>query len=129
MIQWFSNLNASIKIAILTYLMSIVGFVIFLFMFFTNMMDVPLGVLFAGGVIGTIDLITGLIEATTKNKDGAIISVGFIGVRMFLILGVMVLIALMYYRWNMPYFNLISYVAVYTLSIAFTVIVYLKERR
>ena len=129
MIQWFSKLNASIKIAILTYLVSILGFVIFLFMFFTNMMDVPLGILFAGGVIGSINLVTGLIEEATKNKDGAIASVAFIGVRMILILGVMVLIALMYYRWNMPYFNLISYVVVYSLSIAFTVFVYLKERR
>ena len=126
---FFKQLNNSIKVAILTYLISIVGFLALLFLLFNGHKDIPLGVIFAGGVIGTVNLIAGLIENSVKDKDGAIISTIFIGVRTLVILGVMVLIALMYYRWNMPYFNIFAYVAIYTISIIITIIVFLKERR
>ena len=127
--KFFKQLNNSIKEAILTYLISIVGFLILLFLIFTGHKDIPLGIIFAGGVIGTVNLIAGLIENSIDNKEGAVISVVFIGVRMFIILGVMVLIALMYYRWGMPYFNIFAYVAIYTISIVITIIISLKERR
>ena len=100
-----------------------------MFLLFNGHKDIPLGVIFAGGVIGTVNLVAGLIENYTQNKEGAIISVVFIGLRMFIILGVMILISLMYYRWGMPLFNVIAYVIVYTISIGITVIIHLKERK
>ena len=127
--KFFKSLNASLKIAILTYFVSFFGFLILLFLLFNGHQDIPLGVILAGGVIGTINLIAGLIEHFTANKEGAIISVVFVALRMFIIIGVMILIALMYYRWNMPYFNVIAFVVVYSVSIIITIIVHLKERK
>ena len=125
----FTSLNASLKIAILTYIFAIFGFLVTLFLLFNGHQDIPLGVIFAGGVIGTVNLFAGLAEHYYQNKEGAIISIILIGIRTFVILGVMILIALMYYRWNMPLFNIFAYVAIYTISIILTVIVNLKERK
>lgn len=125
----FKDLNPSLKIAVLTYIIAIVGFLITLFLIFNGHQDIPLGILFAGGVVGTVNLFAGLAERFTKDKEGAIISIVLVGIRTFLVLGVMIFVALMYYRWNMPYFNIFAYVAVYTISIILTIIVNLKERK
>jgi len=127
--KFFLKLNSSFKIAILTYLVSLVGFLALLFLFFIGHMDIPLGAILAGAIIGSTNLIVGFIEKSNANKDTGVLAVIFVGVRTFIILGIMVVLALMYYRWGMPYFNIISFVAVYTVNIIITVIVHIKERR
>ena len=127
--KYFSKLNPSLKVGILTYLFSIFGFLLTLFLLFQGHQDVPYGFLFAGGVIGTVNFLAGLVEHFSKDKSGSILSIIFLGIRMVVILMTMLLIALMYYRWNLPLFNLFVYIGVYTVSIIITVVIHLKERR
>lgn len=127
--KFLKKLNESIQIAILTYFVTIVGLIALLFLFFIGHMDIPLGLLLGGGIVGTLNLFAGLIQEWTSNKEGAIVSIIFTIIRNIIIVASMIIIALMYYRWNMPYFNIFAFVGTYTVSIIITLIVHLKERK
>lgn len=127
--KFLKKLNESIQIAILTYFVTIVGLIALLFLFFIGHMDIPLGLLLGGGIVGTLNLFAGLIQEWTSSKEGAIVSIIFTIIRNIIIVASMIIIALMYYRWNMPYFNIFAFVGIYTVSIIITLIVHLKERK
>ena len=126
--NFFKKLNPSLKVGILTFLISLVGFLATLFLLFNGYKDIPLGIIFSGTFIGLLNVLVGLMEKRDGDNERSVMSVVFIGIKFFLTMGMMIVIALMYYRWGLPYFNIFTYIGVYTISIAFTVIVYLKER-
>ena len=117
------------KIGILTFLAGLLGFLVTLFLIFMGMMDVPLGFLLGGVVVGGLNLLTALADKKDSKKDVALFTIVSITARLMVIVAVMVVIAFMYYRWQLRYFNLFSFVGIYTLSIIITAIVFIKERR
>lgn len=126
----FKNLSNSIKIAILTFLVGLFGFLATCFLISENrLVDIPLGFLFSGTVIGLLNLLTGLFDRVDDKKQIATFTLISIIIRFMVIVAVMVLLALMNYRWGVKVFNLFVFVGIYTLSMVFTIIIFMRERR
>ena len=125
----FRSLNNSFKTGILTLLASFAAFIATIFLFFIGYMDIPLGIILGGVIIGGLGILTGVVEKRDEAKKQTIGTIIMIIVRFAVIVSTMVIIAMMNHRWNMPYFNLFSFVGVYTVSIIITMIIHIKERR
>ena len=126
----FKNLSNSYKIAILTFLAGLFGFLITCFLIVENrLIGIPYGFLFSGTVLALLNLLTGLFERVDDKKEVATYTLISIIARFMVIVGIMVLLALMNYRWGVKIFNLFVFVGMYTLSMIFTIITFMKERR
>ena len=123
--RFFQEANNSIKTALLTYVLTLIATLSTLFLFFQGLMDIPLGILLGGSIFGTLSLISGLVEKKDEDRKTPIYSIVLIGVRFLLLIAITIVIAFMYYRWNLPIFNIFAFVGAYTVSIIIMIIVYL----
>lgn len=123
--RFFFSKNNSIKTAIITYLITLIGVTSTIFLFFKEMMDIPLGILLGGGVFGSLALISGLIEKKDEERDAPIYSIIMIALRFLLLVALTIIIALMYYKWNLKIFNVFAFVGAYLASITAMIVVYL----
>ena len=123
--RFFQEANNSIKTAFITYAVTLIATLSTIFLFFQGMMDIPLGILLGGGLFGTLSLISGFLEKKDEDRKTPIYSIVLIGVRFLLLIAVTIVIAFMYYRWNLPIFNIFAFVGAYTVSIIIMIIVYL----
>lgn len=123
--RFFQEANNSIKTALVTFLLTLVATLSTLFLFFQGMMDIPLGILLGGGVYGGLSLASGLLEKKDDERKTPIYSIILIGVRFLLLIGLTIIIAFMYYRWNLPIFNVFAFVGTYTVMTIAMVIIYL----
>ena len=127
--RFFLSKNNSIKTAIITYLITLIGFASTIFLFFKEMMDVPFGILLGGGVFGSLALISGLIEKKDEERNTPIFSIIMIAIRFLLLVVLTIIIALMYYKWNLKVFNVFAFVGAYLASTIAMIIVYLVYRK
>lgn len=125
----FKNLGKNMKVALLVYLISLLGFLASIFAFFFGRMDVPLGILLGGVVIGSLHLLSDKAENKDANLGGIKYTLIMLIVRLSLIVAVSVIIALMYFRWDLKIFNIIAFIGVYTVSVIFTVTINLIDKR
>ena len=123
--RFFQETNNSIKTALITFLITLVATLSTLFLFFKGMMDIPLGIMLGGGVYGVLSLTSGLLEKKDEERKTPIYSIILIGVRFLLLIGLTIIIAFMYYRWNLPIFNVFAFVGTYTVMTIAMVIIYL----
>ena len=123
--RFFQEANNSIKTALLTYALMLIATLSTIFLFFQGLMDIPLGILLGGSIFGTLSLISGLVEKKDEDRKTPIYSIVLIGVRFLLLIAITIVIAFMYYRWNLPIFNVFAFVGAYTVSIIIMIIVYL----
>ncbi len=129
--KFLRKLDHNLITSLAVYFVSILGFGVSSFLLSTEYIDIPLGFLFSGGVIGTLYILTYLFvkldERQGKNLFG-IISIGF---RFLIVIGVMIIIAFMNYRWNNKLFNLFVFVGIYSLGTLIYVLLHLlnKERK
>ena len=104
----FASLNNSLKVGILTILVSLIGLLATFFLFFNDYKDIPLGIILGGIVIGGLNLLSGWIESLDEKRKSTNLSIIMIIVRFVIIISVMLLIAFMYYRWGHKLFNIFS---------------------
>ena len=123
--RFFQEANNSIKTAFITYAVTLIATLSTIFLFFQGLMDIPLGILLGGSLFGTLSLISGFLEKKDEDRKTPIYSIVLIGVRFLLLIAVTIVIAFMYYRWNLPIFNVFAFVGAYTVSIIIMIIVYL----
>ena len=123
--RFFQEANNSIKTAFITYAVTLIATLSTIFLFFQGMMDIPLGILLGGSLFGTLSLVSGFLEKKDEDRKTPIYSIVLIGVRFLLLIAITIVIAFMYYRWNLPIFNIFAFVGAYTVSIIVMIIVYL----
>lgn len=125
----FGLLNNSYKVGIITLLTSLLGFLATIFLFFMGYKDIPLGIILGGCVIGGLNLLSGFLETIDQKNKTIKFSIMMVIIRFVVIVSLSVVLALMYYRWEIKLFNIFAFVGVYTVSAIITGIVYFKERR
>ena len=127
------KLENNLLAAIAVYAISVLGFAVSSFLLFINKnhQDVPLGFLFAGAVIGTLYLVSHFLILEDEKKESSARSITSVGMRLFIIIGVLILLAFMNYRWNIHLFNIFVFIAVYTFGTIIFVLSFIlfKERK
>lgn len=125
----FSKLDKCYKVSILTLLVSIIGLIATSYFFTINKMDIPLGIIFGGIVLSFIYFLQGIGEKRDGNSGNTTWTLVFIILKFVILVACSFVIGFMYYRWNMPYLNLFSFIGVYTVSIINMAVVYLVDKK
>ena len=122
------KLDNELLTAILVLLISLVGFAITSFLIPTQL-DIPLGFVLSGGIIAIIYLLSFLFKRIDEKRGSTIFSMISIGLRLILTLTALLLLVLMYYRWNIKLFNVFVFVGVYTGGIIIYMITYIVNKK
>lgn len=124
------KLGVSLFTAISVIAISLVAFSCSSFLISTPLQDVPFGFLLAGGVIGFCYLLNHLFVKPDTSRGSTTFSLVSIILRFAIQVVVMVLIGLMYYRWNIKLFNIFVYVAIYTVGVIIFALahIYIKKK-
>ncbi len=121
----FKEANNSIKTAFLVYTLTLICFLATIFIFFLERMDIPLGILLGGTLCGTLSLVAGLLEKKDEENQSSKYSIIMIISRFTLLIAMTILIAFMYYKWDLKIFNVFSFIGAYLVSTIILVITYL----
>jgi len=111
------KLDRNLLTAIITLLISIIGFACSSFLISSDLKDIPLGFLLSGGVISLVYVLSYLFVRIDIKRGSTVFSILSLGIRLVVILTTLLLLAFMYYRWDIRLFNIFVFVGVYTASI------------
>lgn len=129
MVKKFKNLRPQYKICTLELFVTLIAFLAtFFFIFHENRADIPLGILLGGIIFSLLAFIQGKADEYDERRSGTVLSIIMIAVRFVLIVSLMIVIGFMYFKWNMPYFNLFSFIGIYSAKILITILVYVLDK-
>ena len=115
--------------AIIVFGVGLIGFAITSFLLSSPNKDIPFGFLLSGGIISIIHLISYLLTSIDKKRETSSLTILSIGLRLFLMLGILLILFLMYYRWNIKLFNVFVFVGMYTLATLVFVLLNIFSKR
>ena len=115
--NFIKKLDRNLITAMVTSVIALVGFACSSFLISTDLKDIPLGFLLSGGVIALVYVLSYLLVRIDIKRGSTVFSIISLGVRLVVILTTLLLLAFMYYRWDIKLFNIFVFVGVYTASI------------
>lgn len=126
---WFNKLSSSFKTAILSSIVIIVVFLGLIFGYFINQPDLPNGIL-AGGLLGSISyLLIGIAERIDEKKRLPIWTIVFTIIRFLLIAGLVVISALLQFKFGYKVMNVFTVLGGYFITLIIYIVISLKEKR
>lgn len=111
------KLDNNLLTGIIVLLVSLLGFAITGYLLTGVHKDIPLGFVFAGGVISLLHVISSILLRIDEKRGSSVFSIISIMMRLMVLLAVLIVVVLMSYRWNLVLFNIFVFVGVYTLSV------------
>ena len=122
------KLDNELLTAIIVFLASLLGFAVTSFLIPTHI-DIPLGFLLSGGIIALIYTLSSLFRKIDERRGSVVFSLISVSLRLVLTITALLLLVLMYYRWNIKYFNVFVFVGVYSLGIIIYMVTYILSRK
>ena len=126
--NFIKKLDNNLFTALIVGIFALIGCAATSFLF-TSMIDVPLGFLFSGAVISSLYVISYFFGKIDEKKELAAWSIASISLRLFVIIGVMIILALMNFRWNIKLFNIFVFIGIYTVGAINFVVSYLIKNK
>ena len=129
--NFFRKLGYNLFTAFVVLIISLIGFASSAFLISSDLEHIPFGFLLSGGIIALIHVVSYLLVKVDEKRGSAVFTIIAMAVRLTIILASMLLIAFMYYRWNIKLFNLFVFVGVYTASIITLCLsfIFIKDRK
>ena len=124
----FQKLDNELLTAVLVFVISLIGFAVTSFLISTHI-DIPLGFVLSGGIIALIYVLSSLFRKIDERRGTVVFSLISITLRLVLTIAAILLLVLMYYKWNIKLFNVFVFVGVYSLGIIIYMITYIKSRK
>ena len=124
----FQKLDNELLTAVLVFTISLIGFAVTSFLISTHI-DSPLGFILSGGIIALIYVLSSLFRKIDERRGTVVFSLISITLRLVLTIAAILLLVLMYYKWNIKLFNVFVFVGVYSLGIIIYMITYIKSRK
>ena len=126
--MFLKKVDIHIKAAILIAFIAIIGFAATIYCFFTNYMELPLGILLGGAVMFVLHFITHELVVLDTRKGSAKFTVTAIIIHNVIAIASIVLLGMLYYYWQIIIFNLFAYVGVYTLDVILFAMLHIKDK-
>ena len=111
------KLDRNLLTSFIVYGVSLLGFIASSFLLLGTYKDIPLGFLFSGVIIGSLYLLSFFFNKLDLRSGGMKWGIIFITIRLVLVIGVIILLAFMNYRWEVKIFNLFVFVGIYTVGV------------
>ena len=126
-LERFNKLNLFYKIAIISFVVLLVIEAILSFLFFIGYSEVPLGIALGSLVSIICYLLTGIVDSKKRRNTNMVILVIFL--RLLICAGLIVLTAILYYRLDFKYFNVLATAGGFLLPLATLCLYLLINRR
>ncbi len=126
--KFIFQIERNLRVALLVALLTLVAIVSSTYCFITGFYEIPLGFALGGVVVSALYLIGHFLYQLDVKNGEVKYSILMIGIRNFILIGTIIILALMYYRWGIKYFNLFAYIGIYTGGIIIFVIDHLVNR-
>lgn len=123
------KLDRNIFTAIVVFGISIIGFLSTIFLISGEHKDIPLGFIYSGVIISILYLATYFLSKLDEKKQLAAFSIASITIRLVVTITALLIAALMYYRWNLPLFNIFVFIGVYTVGALTFILSHIIKRK
>ena len=111
------KLDSHLLTALIVFIIGVVGFAITSFLLNTKYLDIPLGFVLFSGIVAIIYVISHLLLVIDKRRGTSIFSLVAITLRLFVMVTVLLLFFLLYYRWNIKLFNIFVLIGMYSVGV------------
>ncbi len=126
--NFFQKLDHNIWTAFVVLGVSLIGFACSCFLISTDMQDIPFGFLLAGGIIAFIHVFSFLMTLIDKCRGTTVFTIIAMIFRLVVVLASLVVVALMYYKWNIKLFNIFVFVGMYTVGVIVLCITFIFKK-
>ena len=126
---WFAKLTLLYKVTFVSFIAVVVGFLALLFAYFVNHMDLPNGLILGGSINVLAYLALAAVEKRDSEKKKPVLTIIITILRYLLIAAVIVLSALLQYKWGYKIFNLFTLVGGYLIPLLVFLVISLVERK
>ena len=127
--KWFAELSSAYKTALVSLIVVLIGFLGLAFGYFINQPDLPNGFI-VGGLIGILSYyFMGLTEARDLRNEKPILSIIITIIRFLVIGGVVVVSALLQFKYQYKVLNTFLVIGGYIVSLIIFIIVLLVEKK
>ncbi len=120
--KFLSQIERNLRVALLVGVLTVVAIIASSYCFVTKFYEIPLGFALGGAVVSILYIISHFLYQLDVKNGEVKYSILMIGIRNFILIGSIIVLGLMYYRWDIKYFNLFAYVGIYTGGIIIFVI-------
>ena len=115
--NFIKKLGHNLFTAFVILIISIIGFCASAFLISSDLQHIPFGFLLAGGIIALLHVASHFLAEMDKRRGTSIFTIIAMSLRLVVLLGTLILVCLMYYRWDIKLFNVFVFVGVYTIGI------------
>ena len=122
------KLDNELLTALLVFITAILGFAVTSFLISTHV-DIPLGFVLSGGIIAFIYVLSSILKSIDERRGSSVFSIIAIILRSVLTLTSLLLLALMYYKWDIKLFNIFVFVGMYSFGIIIYMIIYIVSKK
>ena len=127
--QWFSQLSNYYKATIVSSIVIILVYLGLIFGYFINLSDIPNG-LIAGGILGVLSyLFLAIAEQKEKLMLKSSLAIAITVIRFILIAILLIVSALLEYKFNLKIFNLFTILGGYMIPLIVYLIILLTGRK
>ena len=124
------KLDNNLLTGIITLTLSLVIFACTSFLVLTPYKDIPFGFLLSGGIVSIVYVASSFLTRLDEGKQSSVGSLISIIVRFVIFVASVILLAFMYYRWDIKLFNIFTFIGVYTFStLTFVLLFVIRKNR
>ena len=113
----FKKLDHNLWTALVILVVSLIGFASSCFLISGEYQDIPFGFLLSGGIISLVHVISYFLALIDLRRGTATFTILSMGIRLVVLITSLLLIILMYYKWDIKLFNVFVFIGIYTLGI------------
>lgn len=114
--KFLFKIERNLRVALLVSLITILAIAASSCCFVTGFYEVPLGFALGGAIVSALYLLGHFLYLVDVKNGDVKYSIIMIGIRNIILITSIIIFALMYYRWNIKYFNIFAYIGIYTVG-------------
>lgn len=114
--KFLFKIERNLRVALLVSLITILAIAASSYCFVTGFYEVPLGFALGGAIVSALYLLGHFLYLVDVKNGDVKYSIIMIGIRNIILITSIIIFALMYYRWNIKYFNIFAYIGIYTVG-------------
>ena len=115
--KFLSQIERNLRVALVVSTITLLAIISSIYCIVIGFYEVPLGFALGGVVVSGLYLLGHFLYLLDVRNGSAKYSILMISIRNFVLIGVVILLAFLYYYWNIKLFNLFAFIGIYTVGV------------